>query len=296
VRFPDAGTTEVIAVLRTAPVVCVLVLSILALPAWCGKIGFTSGVLAGVNGLFDDPADAAPGTAPAICVLCTKHPDTLREALASPTGVNRSRLDYYRKLEADCARLGGVRALTLHYAQLPDGFDFAHTSFKALVVTALDRSISDESRAQLLRLLHGVNLPMIGFCGGHQLIVEAYGGTVGYMRPLRAGEVDPNPGYTPGYFKEWGFMPVRITRRDSLFEGLGDEIVVRELHAWEVKRLPPEFEVLAATDACQIQAVRHRTRPIWGTQFHPERFDAAHPAGELILRNFLRAAGLTPTP
>jgi GMP synthase-like glutamine amidotransferase len=272
--------------------ICTLLLVSVALPAWCGKLSLAEGPLAGINGLFDDPADAGPGTAPAVCVLCTKHPDTLREALANPTDLNRSRLDYYRKLEIDCARLSGVRALTVHYTQFPEDFDFARTSFRALVVTAMDRSMSEDRSAALLRFLRRTKLPMIGFCGGHQLILEAYGAKVDYMRPLRPGEMDPNPAYAPGYFKEWGFMPVRVTRRDVLFEGLGAEIMVRELHAWEAKSLPPEFEVLAATDACPIQAVRHRTRPIWGTQFHAERWDAAHPDGEIILRNFLRAAGL----
>ena len=52
---------------------------------------------------------------------------------------------------------------------------------------------------------------------------------------------------------------------------------------------------LADSEACPIQAMRHVRRPLYGFQFHPERYTEAHPDGRTILANFFRLAGL-PAP
>lgn len=59
-----------------------------------------------------------------------------------------------------------------------------------------------------------------------------------------------------------------------------------------MKAVPPGFEVIASNENCRVQAMRHRTRPIWGTQFHWERYSDEHPHGRTIMLNFLRVAGL----
>jgi anthranilate/para-aminobenzoate synthase component II len=46
-----------------------------------------------------------------------------------------------------------------------------------------------------------------------------------------------------------------------------------------------------------VQAVKHKTRPVYGTQFHPEIWDDAHPDGKRLLQDFFRIAGvLQPQP
>jgi GMP synthase (glutamine-hydrolysing) len=64
------------------------------------------------------------------------------------------------------------------------------------------------------------------------------------------------------------------------------------MHAWHIAKLPPEFDVLAATDECPIQAIKHKTRVLYGTQFHPEQYDDEHTDGKTILRNFFTIAGV----
>jgi GMP synthase (glutamine-hydrolysing) len=56
--------------------------------------------------------------------------------------------------------------------------------------------------------------------------------------------------------------------------------------------LPEDFVRLAASEICAIEAMRHRTRPLYGVQFHPERYTDDHPDGRAILANFFRLAGL----
>lgn len=63
---------------------------------------------------------------------------------------------------------------------------------------------------------------------------------------------------------------------------------------WEVKSPPDGFRVYAESDLCaiQIMAPLGEAQPLFGTQFHPEEYDEAHPDGRRLLVNFFRMAGL----
>ena len=122
----------------------------------------------------------------------------------------------------------------------------------------------------------GRTIPVLGVCLGHQAIGEAYGGRV-----VRAGRV------------------MHGKRSDvehdgtGLFEGLPSPLPVMRYHSLIVERasLPSELEILAvaADDPSEIHAVRHRTHPVWGVQFHPESILTT--GGKTILENFLALAG-----
>ena len=120
--------------------------------------------------------------------------------------------------------------------------------------------------------IRGAGLPILGVCGGCQLIAMAYGAPLGPIRRLGKGEEDSSRGFARGYFKEWGFVPVQILRPDPLFQGLGERSVFLAAHYWEVKEVPAGFELLASSDACRIQAIRQVGKTVYGTQFHPEAY------------------------
>ncbi|MFH1708894.1 MAG: gamma-glutamyl-gamma-aminobutyrate hydrolase family protein [Planctomycetota bacterium] len=130
----------------------------------------------------------------------------------------------------------------------------------------------------------------LGICGGHQIIAHYHGGTLGPMRALAPGAPDLFPEYHPGQFKEKGMFPVDIVCADPLFAGLSLPCFVSESHYWEVRDAGPGLEVIARNGNAAVQAYRHRTRPIYGVQFHPERSSEAYPAGRTILLNFFRLA------
>lgn len=134
------------------------------------------------------------------------------------------------------------------------------------------------------------DIPQLGICGGHQLASEFFGSTLGIMRRIRGDEPDNNPKYHPGQYKEWGVYPVTVLSRDPLFDGLGKVIKVQQFHRSEIKIPGRDLIVLASSPACRIQAFRHRTRPFYGVQFHPEEATNAYPDGVVILRNFFRWA------
>ena len=122
----------------------------------------------------------------------------------------------------------------------------------------------------------GSTIPTLGVCLGHQAIGEAYGGKV-----VRASRV------------------MHGKRSDvehdgtGLFQGLPSPLPVMRYHSLIVEResLPDELEVVAvaADDPNEIHAVRHRTHPVWGVQFHPESILTS--GGKSMLANFLAMAG-----
>jgi len=163
----------------------------------------------------------------------------------------------------------------------------------------------DEHRLESFRgvyeLVRRGDMPMIGFCGGHQLIAELWAAhndaeltrMSSYpIRKLHDDEPDLNASYKPGQFKEWGFFPIRIVRQDPLFEGVPNPFMASEQHMREVKELPADFELLASTDAVKVQAYRHRTKLIYGTQFHCEKWIEYYPHGRTVIENFFRIAGI----
>jgi anthranilate synthase component 2 len=112
------------------------------------------------------------------------------------------------------------------------------------------------------------HVPTLGVCLGHQAIVEAFGGEVGYARELLHGKASP-------------------VRHDGtgLFTGLPEPFDAGRYHSLAATRLPDELEPTAYADDGEVMAVRHRTLPIVGVQFHPE--SVLTPDGPALGRNFL---------
>ena len=117
--------------------------------------------------------------------------------------------------------------------------------------------------------------PVLGICAGMQLQAIFAGGTI-------ASRQRPAVGYGT----------IEVLDDGDLLTGLGVTAVAYEHHSWDVVTLPDDFEVLARSEDCAVEAVRTRERRWWGTQFHPERFTRQRPAGACVLRNFLALAGV----
>lgn len=126
----------------------------------------------------------------------------------------------------------------------------------------------------LVRAL-GSEVPMLGVCLGHQAIAEAYGGRTIRAERVMHGKVDP----------------IRHSGT-GLFDGLPDPLCVTRYHSLvtDPSALPGELEVVAWSTAPggarEVQALRHRTHPVWGVQFHPESLFSQ--GGRVLLENFLR--------
>lgn len=130
----------------------------------------------------------------------------------------------------------------------------------------------DDCLEELGAIIREGEWPILGFCGGHQLIAMAHGAPVGPMRHLKPGEPEITTLSAPGFLKEWGYMPVDVVVPDPLLEGLGSAPIFLEVHYCELKEPPEGFEVLASTNDCCIQVLKRKDKPIYGTQFHPEAY------------------------
>ena len=123
----------------------------------------------------------------------------------------------------------------------------------------------------LIRALSG-SVPILGVCLGHQSIGAAFGGLVRRAGRVVHGKTSPVSHEGTG-----------------LFSGMPSPLSVGRYHSLVVDRasLPEVLEVTAvSTDDGEIMAVRHRSHPTVGVQFHPE--SVLTPDGPDLLRNFLQ--------
>jgi anthranilate synthase component 2 len=119
------------------------------------------------------------------------------------------------------------------------------------------------------------DLPIFGVCLGHQAIGQAYGGEVIHAKALMHGKTSPIHHDGKG-----------------VFAGLKSPFTATRYHSLSVRKddLPSALEVTAWTDDGEIMGVQHRTRPVFGVQFHPESI--ATECGYDLLANFLEIAGV----
>lgn len=123
-----------------------------------------------------------------------------------------------------------------------------------------------------LDIIRESRVPLLGVCLGHQAIGVAFDGEVSHS------PVGPVHGKT-----------ALITHNgNSIYLGLPNPLVGGRYHSLAITKLPHELEVTARTEEGIIMGVKHKQRPIFGLQFHPE--SVLTPQGLKIIENFLRMA------
>jgi GMP synthase (glutamine-hydrolysing) len=110
--------------------------------------------------------------------------------------------------------------------------------------------------------------PILGLCYGHQLIAQMVGGKV-----------------EPAEQREYGIAYVAIDKPVGVLKGLSKKERVWMSHGDTVFKMPAKFEVLAHTENCPVAAFRHKEKPIYGLQWHPEVIHTEK--GTQMLRNFI---------
>jgi GMP synthase (glutamine-hydrolysing) len=131
--------------------------------------------------------------------------------------------------------------------------------------------VYDEGSPRCDPSIFRLGIPVLGICYGMQLACDALGGRVG-----RAAA------------REYGRSECEVVEADSLFAGVPGRTEVWMSHGDQVDGIAAEFVPLARTATCPFAAVRHKSLPVFGLQFHPE---VTHtPAGGTILANFLTKA------
>lgn len=159
---------------------------------------------------------------------------------------------------------GDARALL---ARRPDGLVLSPGPGRpedAGVCLSLLRALPDAAPA----------LPLLGVCLGHQALAQVHG-----ARIVRAAQ--------PIHGKVWPIVATDAADADPLWRGLPRPLLATRYHSLvaDPQTLPADLVVTARTPEGEVMALRHRARPLWGVQFHPE--SVGTPDGPALLANFL---------
>lgn len=113
---------------------------------------------------------------------------------------------------------------------------------------------------------------ILGVCLGHQAIAEAFGGRLQHSGRVMHG---------------LAMNTRRLFNDDPLLKGLPEYFLTGRYHSWEVdaEQFPDELEITATDDAGRVMALRHRTKKIYGMQFHPESLLSQF--GKKMIENWL---------
>lgn len=139
-----------------------------------------------------------------------------------------------------------------------------------------------------LAWVRGHDGPLLGICGGHQVLALAHGASVGPVF-----DVPPASETYEGMPKISGDVTVTVeVPAHPAFAGLPSTLTVAASHVDQVEGVPAGFITIASGDPCAIQAIAHEQRAQLGVQFHPERpTEPGH--GVTLLSNWLAAPGPT---
>src|SRR5215218_124818 len=118
-----------------------------------------------------------------------------------------------------------------------------------------------------LDVLRRARVPVLGVCLGHQALARVTGGAIEHAPEVMHGRLST----------------IHHAAR-GLFAGIPEGFAAVRYHSLVVGACPAELRVTAWTPDGVVMRLEHRTRPLWGVQFHPESISTEHGRG--LLRNF----------
>ncbi|MFC2153918.1 gamma-glutamyl-gamma-aminobutyrate hydrolase family protein [Candidatus Altiarchaeota archaeon] len=143
--------------------------------------------------------------------------------------------------------------------------------FKGVILTGGHLVYNDKINIEDINInlaaLLDLDVPVLGICFGHQTIAEAFGGRVRKMKK------------TINRLEK-----IKVVKKRPIFQDLPPSFIMEEFHHDCICELPYNFELLAKSQSCRIEAIKHKKKDIYGVQFHPE---ASGEQGHKILDNFL---------
>ena len=151
------------------------------------------------------------------------------------------------------------------YSEIPD--DITQYSLIILSGSSLFPIRGNEEKlVKEIELIRSANIPIVGICFGHELIAHAYGAS---LTPMS---------------RHVGMTEIKVTSPHPMF--LTREVFsVYENHQYGVTELTEELEILATSEHA-IAVLKHKTKPIYGLQFHPEHHTEKQFGDEIFLKLF----------
>ncbi|TPP52542.1 GMP synthase (glutamine-hydrolyzing), N-terminal domain [Leishmania donovani] len=145
-------------------------------------------------------------------------------------------------------------------------------NLKGIIISGGPSSVNDVTSLAYDRAIFSMGKPVLGICYGMQMLTELYGGEV-----------------CRGKVREDGQDSIQVDTSSPIFAGLESTEVVLLTHGDSITAVGAELKVIARSSADIIAAVQHRSRPLFGVQFHPEVELTV--SGKTIFKNFLQLDG-----
>ncbi len=140
---------------------------------------------------------------------------------------------------------------------------------KGIILSGGPKSVYDDDAPVLNLEYLNLNIPILGICYGLQSLAHA-------ISPESVAKADK---------REFGRARIIIDNDHDLFKDVRNESVVWMSHGDHIHHMPEPYEVIAHTSNAPVAAVRHKERPVFGVQFHPEVVHTEE--GKQILKNFV---------
>ena len=161
---------------------------------------------------------------------------------------------------------------SLHYLKIPSEIVPNSTPVEKIIEKnplglILGGGPSVDRAGHSIDYVNEMDCPILGICLGHQIIAEAYGGEIG-----AAG------------IESYAKIKLEIIDENDILKGFGKTADVWASHKDEVIKPPENFKVLASSQICGVEAMKHESKPIYGIQFHPEVHHTEN--GAKIFENF----------
>jgi GMP synthase (glutamine-hydrolysing) len=172
----------------------------------------------------------------------------------------------YAQLIARRVRENGVYSVLARPDVTPD--EVRRLNPRGLIFTGGPASVYEQGAPVCRPEILDLGVPILGICYGMQMACRMLG-----------AEVKSAPS------REYGRTSLAVVEADELLRNIPTETTVWMSHGDQVRSLGDDFLPLATTPTCPIAAVRHRERPFYGVQFHPEVTHTPH--GNEIFVNFL---------
>ena len=138
---------------------------------------------------------------------------------------------------------------------------------KGIIFSGGPSSVYDSSAPIPDKKIFQLNVPILGICYGHQIIVNNFGGKI-----KRAN-------------KEYGSSVLTIDSNSDILNGIGSSVRAWMSHGDEAENVPEGFEIIGHTESSRSAAIANKQKTVFGIQFHPEVVHTEK--GTEILKNFV---------
>ena len=132
---------------------------------------------------------------------------------------------------------------------------------KGIILSGGPESVAASESPRVPACVFDMGVPVLGICYGMQAMAEQFGGRV-------AGSNTSEFGYAQ--IRTLGNAGLLHDIRDHIDDDGNSLLDVWMSHGDKVVALPDDFELIAQTDNCPIAGMAHKSKPLFGIQFHPE--------------------------